>query len=338
MQELFKKFILLTKILLAVFLAGTVLSLFCVWYLDTGVHIYNKSGATDYKWKSNQMKSTMIEGFAWLKMDEQGFNNSFPIKGDIDILLMGSSHMEAVNVASDKNTGYIMNELLPEYYTYNIGISGHTIYSCANNIHAAVSEYEPDEFVVIETDRIDLNIEDMQNVVSKNYPHIKSYDSGLVFFIQQYFPLAKNIYKQLVDWWSADTSIINYYENSKKKVSQSKDYEMCLDQFLEFIRSEAGTCKVIIVYQSPTELKSDGSLKIHDESENLTLFSQMCEKNDIIFVDTISAFESLYKEKHILAHGFTNTAVGSGHLNEYGHKLVAEVVAKTIKEHSNVSQ
>ncbi len=127
MQELFKKFILLTKILLAVFLAGTVLSLFCVWYLDTGVHIYNKSGATDYKWESNQMKSTMIEGFAWLK-------------------------------------------------------------------------------------------------------------------------------------------------------------------------------------------------------------------NDIIFVDTISAFESLYKEKHILAHGFTNTAVGSGHLNEYGHKLVAEVVAKMIKEHSNVSQ
>lgn len=249
--------------------------------------------------------------------------------------------MEGYNVASDKNTGYIMNELLPEYYTYNIGTSGHTIYSCANNIRAAVREYDPDEFVVIETDRIDLNIEDMQRVVLKNYPHIKSYDSGLVYLIQQYVPFVKNIYKQLVEWWSADDSKISYQEKSKDKVSSissEKDYEKCLDQFLNFIRSETGNCKVVIVYQSPTELNPDGSLKKPVESEDLMLFSQICEKNDITFVDTVSAFDSLYTENHILAHGFTNTAVGSGHLNAYGHKLVAEVVTKTIKEHSDVSQ
>lgn len=87
MKSKSKIFLYIIRILLAGMVAGILLSIFCVGYLNTGVHIYNQSGATDYKWKGNQMKSTMVEGFSWLKMDEQGFNNSFPVKGDIDILL-----------------------------------------------------------------------------------------------------------------------------------------------------------------------------------------------------------------------------------------------------------
>ena len=68
-----------------------------------------------------------------------------------------------------------------------------------------------------------------------------------------------------------------------------------------------------------------------DDNE-IALFSQLCEENDIIFVDVTPMFEKLYEEQHILAHGFTNTAVGVGHLNAYGHGAVAEAVAQAIKE------
>lgn len=68
------------------------------------------------------------------------------------------------------------------------------------------------------------------------------------------------------------------------------------------------------------------------DEEKLALFSQLCKKNDIIFVDSVSVFEALYTEQYILAHGFANTAVGVGHLNEYGHRAVAEVLANAIKE------
>lgn len=327
--ELAKKAI---NALAAGIVAVILLSIFCIGYLNTGVHIKNQSGATDYKWKEKQLKSTMVEGFAWIKMDEHGFNNNFFIKGNVDILLMGSSHMEAYNVASNKNTGYLLNEILPEYYTYNIGTSGHNIYNCANNIRAAVEEYSPTEYVVIETDRIDLDVEAMQSVVSGNYPHIKSYDSGLLFLIQQYFPLAKNVYKQLADWWSADNSILNNQEVDLAINIDEEEYETSLDRFLSFIRAGGGDCKVIIVYQSPTVLNPDGTLKKPCDDDKLDIFSQLCEKNDIIFVDTASDFELLYTKEHILAHGFTNTAVGVGHLNEYGHRTVAEKIAKAIKE------
>ena len=243
------------KILVAGIVAAILLSIFCIGYLNTGVHIENKTGATDYKWREKQFKSTMVEGFAWIKMDEQGFNNDFHGNGNVDILLMGSSHMEAYNVASDKNTGYLLNVILPEYYTYNIGVSGHTIYSCANNIRAAVKEYNPNEFIVIETDRIDLDVGDMQRVVSEKYPHIKSYDNGLLFLIQQYFPLAKNVYKQLADWWSADTSMNKQVEDSESQLDDQEgkigikvedEYEASLNQFLSYIRTGGGIATLLL--------------------------------------------------------------------------------------------
>lgn len=325
------------KNIVKVTVAGSVslllLSLFCLVYLNTGIHIRNETGATDYKWESRQRKASMTEGFAWLRMDEDGFNNSFPPQKDVDILLMGSSHMEAVNVPDTQNTGYLLNELLPEFYTYNIGTSGHTIYACANNLSAAVEYYRPQGYTVIETDRIDLDIESMEKVLNGEYQQIKSYDTGLIYLLQKYVPVIKNIYKQMDDWWDSDSSTTKQdaTEEGTEADSVTEEYSAVLDRFLAFIR-EGSDCKIIIVYQPPTVLNPDGSLQCTQDDNEIALFSQLCEENDIIFVDVTPMFEKLYEEQHILAHGFTNTAVGVGHLNAYGHGAVAEAVAQAIKE------
>ena len=39
----------------------------------------------------------------------------------------------------------------------------------------------------------------------------------------------------------------------------------------------------------------------------------------------------LYKTRHILPYGFLNTKVGYGHLNRYGHEVIAKRLAKEIK-------
>ena len=75
------------------------LSIFSIIYGLSGIHISNSSGATDYKWEPYQFKSTMIEGFACMKLDEYGFNNpNCSFITPVDVLIMGSSHMEAVNI------------------------------------------------------------------------------------------------------------------------------------------------------------------------------------------------------------------------------------------------
>lgn len=50
----------------------------------------------------------MLEGMAWFRMDDNGFNNVDAEDGDLDILLMGSSHMEAVQVDPTENTAYLL--------------------------------------------------------------------------------------------------------------------------------------------------------------------------------------------------------------------------------------
>ena len=147
------------KTLAAGVIALVLLSLFSLVYGFSGIHVSNTSGATDYKWEPYQYKSTMTEGFAWIKLDEHGFNNP---KGSyiapVDVLIMGSSHMEAVNIPEEFNAANRLRQLLPGTTVYNIGTSGHTIYQCAKNISAAVSEYSP-YYVVIETDWVELNDE-----------------------------------------------------------------------------------------------------------------------------------------------------------------------------------
>ena len=66
----------LMKIGSAGLIALVFLSWFTIVYCNSGIHVTNSSGATDYKWEPNQLKSTMSEGFAWLHMDKNGFNNS----------------------------------------------------------------------------------------------------------------------------------------------------------------------------------------------------------------------------------------------------------------------
>ena len=71
---------------------------FCFFYYNPGVHITSKTGASDYVWESGKFYSRGNEGFACGVIDDNGYNNSYPAEGNIDILLMGSSHMEAFNV------------------------------------------------------------------------------------------------------------------------------------------------------------------------------------------------------------------------------------------------
>ncbi len=127
-------------------IALALLSAFCFLYNYTGVHIDNRDGGTDYKWESNHYYSTMTEGYSWIFYDKNGFNNlndeDFNLH-PVDILLMGSSHMDAYNIGKNENLGALLNIMLPNYRTYNIGMSGHEIYNCVQNLKKTVDYFNP---------------------------------------------------------------------------------------------------------------------------------------------------------------------------------------------------
>ncbi|MBE5921858.1 MAG: hypothetical protein E7269_03785 [Lachnospiraceae bacterium] len=337
------KLLIAFKYFVKVKLAGSIsialLSIFTIIYNSSGVHIYNTTKATDYKWESNQLKTTMTEGFAWFFMDADGFNNAYAKSETIgenpDILLMGSSHMEACNIAPNENVGYKLNELLQDTYTYNIGTSGHTIYHCVSNLENAIDTYNPTQYVILETSNITLDSNTVHSVIDGSFKHIVSYDSGLLYWVQKNIPAVKILYKQLVEWKDAVASndTLEIADEPCKNTNYDDDiYRKTVDEFLSYAVKpiHAAGSTLIIFYHPPVKLDSSGELIETTDAQALNVFKSVCEENDIMFVDMTEIFINMYEDKHILPYGFQNTAVGVGHLNQYGHEAIAEKLAEVI--------
>lgn len=318
------------KVFLALVLSGIILSIFCIVYCYSGIHITNKTGATDYKWETNQFKSIMTEGHAWMFLDEDGFNNT-NLYDNVDILLMGSSHMEAINIKQESNVGELLNKRLP-FNTYNIGMSGHQIYNIVNNYDSAIEFYKPSKYVVIETDKVNLDVNQMDFVVNNKYPKIVSYDSGLMYYMQK-IPAIKTLYKKVQDWvsLSSNTGLDNVNSDI---LLVDKEYEEILYNFLNKInvKSKHANIKPIIFYHPAEKLEKSGDVIYATEQQYLDVFEKVCSDLDIIFIDMTSYFKTEYDNNYKMAHGFNNTHIGSGHLNENGHKIVANTISEKIKE------
>lgn len=311
--------------ILQIFVAGIisllVLNIFVFFTGYSGIHVTSKTGATDYTWLSNMLRTNMEEGFSTFHFDKYGFNNVVSDDHDVDILLMGSSHMEAVQVQQSENTGALLNRLLPDEKVYNIGISGHNIYTSVKNMKAAVDYYQPSKYVLLETDQVQLDDEKMDAVLDGKYPKIPSYSSGLFYQSQKYFPVIKTLYKKITDWRSADAL------ERKSEITEKSKADVT--EFLKKAAADAGNPKLIIMYHPMVELNNDGTINV--ENEGVDAFREACDKNGIIFVDMSEDFEAMYFKDHQLPYGFVNTAVGTGHLNKYGHEVIAQRLAETIQ-------
>jgi hypothetical protein len=333
--QLKKKMLLMGKIIVSGFIAVLILSAFCFVYYYIGIRMKNESGSTDCKWNANEWKATMKEGYAWMKMDNAGFNNAYEPKSEtIDILLVGSSHMLGLNVAADENVGYLLNELLPEY-TYNIGMVHHTIDICVNNMADAVAEFKPTEYVILETGSIEMELEEMQAVLDGNTEKLNSYDPGLLVMLMNTMPALKTIYSQLHEWVDMDVAEAGTEQTEcEEQPGYLEDYIEALNGFLAKANEPVleNGAKLIIFYHPNSMVDESGNYADDTDAEALELFRIVCERNGIIFVDMTENFKKLYEEEHQLPHGFVNTAVGTGHLNAYGHAVIAETLAQTIIE------
>ena len=327
------------KILVAGFMALLILSLIDIGYFYTGIHLDNEQGTTDYIWQSGQLKTCMTEGFAWFRMDDAGYNNSNEnynraMQDGVDILLMGSSHMESIEVPQNKNVAAILNDRLPEKRTYNLGISGHDIYRVVDNVDHAINKYHPKEYLLIETSTVELVMEEMQAVIDGSAQKIPSYDSGLIYYMQK-IPAIKWIYKGIDDWknQSRISDAVDIRIDSAQDMAGSQTIEISTDfdysgTLSEFLKIISDTCKdngctPIIFYHPTAVISEEGSISFPTDDDSLKTFTEACEKNGIVFLDMTESFYENYNENYTLPHGFINSYVGSGHLNTTGHELIA---------------
>lgn len=169
----------------------------------------------------------------------------------------------------------------------------------------------------------------MQAVLNGIYNGVPAYDSGIMYFLQKYIPVAKQAYRQL--------RAAGVFENAEAPVNATVDYtsdeyRATLDKFLSMAVEpvyKAGSRLIIAVHPNTT-LGEDGQLVQQINNEALNVMSECCSEHGITLIDMSESYQKLFCTKHVLPYGFINTQVGVGHMNKYGHRVMAEKILDVI--------
>ncbi len=322
----------LGKFLTAWVVAIVALSLIICFYYIRPVRLDNVRGETDYVWPSNSYWVTLTEGVSVGHFDSLGFNNTSVVQNP-DILLLGSSHMEATYIMQNQVATHLLSKSLKgKYSVYNKGISDHNFYRVCQYLPANLEIYEKKpKYVILETSTVDVTKKNVEEILEKKVTHKKSYSMGLVYAMQK-IPFFRLLYMQIKIGLLQLFAPIKTKNPSDVKVAKAFD-EIPYHELLKYMRSiedKYGT-EIIIVYHPTGELQKDGSI-LFKPSEKKDLLKKAAGENGITFVDLTADFEKMYYEEHHVAHGFVTGKLESGHLNKYGHAAMASALYKTITD------
>ncbi len=328
----------LGRITAAAVLAFLGLSLFCEVYYHLPVRVEDPDGATNYRWAPNAFYSRGTEGFAWGKMNNEGYVNPGDYReGDpVDILIVGSSHMEALQLPMKDATVMRLSDRFRDAKVYNIGMSNHDLLSCCSNLEAALKKYQPSRCAVIETINIIFSDYEFEEVMRGRTFHESVPAQGILSGFARQNHFLRLLHSQLESYQKAAAGAGRDNEDgiSDSLLDAPKNDEEVLDRFTQWlhgIAERAGT-RLIIAYHPKASINADGSLQVWSDASTIRQFADLCEKNGIWFLDMSGRFASEYAQNHKLPYGFVNSAIGDGHFNTDGHAMFADEIARIIEK------
>lgn len=308
------------------------LCLWCGFYYNVPIHYTNETGATEYKWESDAFFRKGTEGFAFGRTNNDGFINlrDYTPGEQIDILLMGSSHMEGMNVAPAENAAAVLNRLFAgEKYTYNIGTSGHTLMYCLKHLDAALDTYAPGGYAVIETRTLAFSREELAAAAEGTLPDIPSHTGGLVELLQR-MPYLRLLYTKYLKDGGEEAEDASPAQPPAEDTGKAELLNTVLARAAESCRGRGVT--LLLVYDPVVRTGESGDGYTETDPADLAAIETACRGNGILFVDLTESYLAGYKEAHRLPYGFANTRPGSGHMNAWGHELFARTVYDAIRD------
>lgn len=277
----------------------------------------------------------MTEGFAFGRFDENGFNNRKAIANP-DVLILGSSHIEATNVLQKNSVTFLLNDLLSDrnLQVYNKGVSGHAFSKVVSHLKANIDASNP-PIIVIETSKINFTSDEIKNTIStKLQPTMSKGEAkinnkkGLLYYLQV-LSFSRLLWNQIICGHFEVFGLKTTKTETQAILATQTDY----DELFNFIDSECSDYngKIIVFYHPTGKPEKNGSLRFETDENALQIFSNECEKHKIAFLNMTQIFQDEWENHHRSSHGFTTGTAFSGHLNSTGHRLVAECLSRKIK-------
>lgn len=276
------------------------------------------------------------EGYGVNTIDALGYlNYDYPLANDY-VLMMGASHSLGKEMKKDNTYSTLVNKKLSndsqELRAVNIGSDGHFLPAIIKHFQAATQIYPDSKCVVIELFTTDYSLEELQG--SMNQVECIDYrDANQVYADQGMKSIVKSYIKEWLPLLAMAKSHIETVQKPNStggyNVNEEK-YRTVITDCLTLIRSQYDD-SIVFIYHPVTEIQKDGSIKIV-RSQTFDIFKEVCEETKIDFIDTGDAFVEHYNKYHELPYGFANTTPGSGHLNEVGHKIMADAIIDYLEE------
>ena len=316
-------------------LALTILSLLCLVYYNPPLAVAQPEGYTNYKLTPNASWRFMTEGNGGGVINSAGYNDpQDPIEGKKTICVLGSSHTEALQVDSEKNFVSRLETMVTDdadatndYQCLNLGISGHFFDVVVSNFQNFANSYEDVSYVVIEVNNIEFSQEALEKMRNEEY-HTELEEHSFVHKALQRIPYLRLLVKQYNDLQMNSAAA----PAASAEPQSFENYEALLEPVMQKLAqiSKEKNFQLVILHHNHVAFDENNQAYVQHNAQAQQQFQQSCEKNGIRYISTDDAFcqhANTYRE---LPYGFSNTRPGTGHLNEVGHELIAQVLYKAL--------
>lgn len=299
----------------------------CYFYYSPAIQTENPERYTDCKSEPSAHNPHGNEGYGTAIIDKNGFNNvvSFPFR-EAEILCIGSSQTEAQHINWDQNYVYQINLHSPNAKAYNLGVSGQKFSSAFYRIPALRESFPACRALVFEMNAIpsEKELVAMRDYMASGEIPTRnlSWKKGnpLVRLIGR-IPLCRLL------WSQYDGMRRNSSHAAKLNTTRiSSDYESLATEVLSLAKQQAGDVPILIFNLPRMKLRPDGTVSIMADWGESAAFKSGCKTCQIHFIDMGLPFTQAYEQYRTLPYGFLNSHVGSGHLNVYGHKIIADTL------------
>ena len=297
------------------------------------------------------------EGFASTHIGKFGINAIEDITAlDSDkIVIWGDSYVEAFQVDDSRKMAQVATNILSqggfpkEVTCFAVGMSGDSVADYYFDIpkYESLIKYIRAHVIVI-TDLKDILPDQSSDTLRGVFK-----SSPLRFEQHGWHPKFQKIkkalnYFKLYFLWNPFRSLLpsiktlNFIPFLEKTTTRNKKtaiYEVNQIEYLndswnfllKHLRNQTKHPIAFIYCPSIPQVKNGKILYADKEHEKLSLFVDIAKKYNISVIDASDAFCDFYKNTGFFPRGFQNSDPSRGHFNQYGHKIIAQIISSYVK-------
>lgn len=290
--------------------------------------------ATSAVWEPNTVVVNFLEGGGITRVDSRGYTNPWGKELDDELVLcIGASYVQSKEVMESKKYTALLNDMLTsedKLKVYNLSRDAYLYPEIVAGFSAAIQEFPQTKVAVIDISNTDYSLEELEKaLVEREYSEEQTGDKlyanlskieKLKIKIKDYLPITSILKHQSSQMQGQETNV-DKASKETEEVSETQ-YAEALDATMKQMR-EGFTGEIIILYHPSVILEEDGSMSLN-QPKYRDVFEQVCKENGIVFADMGEDFLQAYEERKEVPYGFHNVTIGEGHLNKYGHQMIAD--------------